>query len=166
LRSSRARVRVYPSARLRIRFPWARCKELGRRGGVASGEARRFAGRRAIERKILESPTGIGAATLLRLNDVRERQAARDQRHWDQTVCELMDDADAERATIEQLKQQRDETREELWAERDKLRDEIAALRATCETGEGLAALLTVAHERGLLVPALQELDLFEESDE
>jgi hypothetical protein len=90
---------------------------------------------------------------LLKVKMQQEQRLLRERDKADDRVCRLMDDADAERATIERLRQQ-------VTA----LEQRRAELRQAVELGgEGLADLLSEAHLRGLLEPALRELDIFEE---
>src|SRR5262249_18478077 len=97
--------------------------EAGRRGGLASGIARQPAVRkqRELEAKVLASKNGAAQVKLLQLSlerryrelkereialDIRQRKvtaAEREVHRWDDTLCELMDEADAEQAKLEKL---------------------------------------------------------------
>jgi hypothetical protein len=79
---------------------------------------------------------------------------------------QLMDDADAERATIERLRQRRREYEAAVTARLAALEEREGELRHTVESGEGLVDLLRAAHERGLLELALVELYLFDAVEE
>jgi hypothetical protein len=136
--------------------------EAGRRGGRASGIARRLKPLRELEAGIAESRNG---AAKMKLHEVKRRQLAeleRAQLEADRTVMWLMDQADAERATIARLRERRRQYELAVGERIEALEQREQDLRRTVDTGEGLVDLLRVAHERGWLEGALVELDVFE----
>jgi hypothetical protein len=101
--------------------------EAGRRGGVASGIARRLKPQRDLEARVLESRNGAAAYALLR--DKRRQHAAleRAQVEADWMVVGLMEQAEEERARIARL-------RAEV--------DELEARRAHLESDDDIRGLL------------------------
>lgn len=164
----------------RFGAPGRDAREIGRRGGLASGESRRLAPVRELEAGVVASRNGAAKVALLRLQaereqDLRDRRAAADEklRQTDEMVCGLMDEAAAERATIARLNEDAERERElyaQFRTERRELEHRVIALhaelgvsRAAAEAGEAeLLDRLRVLHEAGKLEPLLVALDLFE----
>src|SRR4029077_14548057 len=83
--------------------------ELGRRGGVASGRSRQQRPLRLLEAKILASSNGAAAMKLLEIKRRELAERKREHRRADELVCQLLDEADAERQTIRRLRERRRE---------------------------------------------------------
>jgi hypothetical protein len=84
-------------------------REAGRKGGKASGVSRRLRPLRELEAGIVESRNGAAKWKLL---ETRRRQLAELERARllaDERLLGLMDEADAERATIARLRERRRE---------------------------------------------------------
>src|SRR5689334_15373347 len=75
-------------------------REAGRRGGLASGVARRQAPMRELEAKVLESRNGAAAVKLLEIRMRRDQALEREQIRLDRLVCELAAEEDELRELI------------------------------------------------------------------
>src|SRR5262245_39449789 len=81
--------------------------EAGRRGGRASALSRRLRPIRELERGIAESNNGAAKVALLRQKRQEMAAVEREQIRLDRLVCDLLDQADAERKTIARLRDRR-----------------------------------------------------------
>src|SRR3954452_5259093 len=111
-----------------------------RKGGRGSGLSRRLKPQRMLEEKILESRNGHAQLELLRLKLQQEAELQRERIRLDDLVCQLEDEADQERATIERLREQRrlyEAAASERMAAPDSearvLEQQAAGLREVCE---------------------------------
>jgi hypothetical protein len=144
--------------------------EAGRKGGRASGIARRLKPLRELEAGIVESRNGAAKAKLLELKHREMADLARERRRADEIVMRLMDEADREREEIELLGEQKAGVRAEmnrLITARTALYRREKMLRESIAASEGeLVDRLRSLHEDGGLEPALVELDLFDVVDD
>jgi len=132
-------------------------REAGRRGGVASGISRRQRPIRELESKVLESRNGAAAVKLLEIRMRRDRALEAAQINADRTVMWLVEEADAERATLDRLRADVADTVAEynaLLGERDKLRRDVTELRAQLTSDAGLVEWLRTPGEERVTAAA------------
>lgn len=151
-------------------------REAGRKGGVASGVARRLRPLREPEAGIADSRNGAAKAKLLELKHREMADLERERRRANEVVCRLLDEADQERETIATLKAEAADARgalELLQDERSSFGGELAGLRkdeeqlrGRLETAEGLAAFLVDVPEGRLeAAPVMLGHEVVEEGE-
>jgi hypothetical protein len=114
----------------RTLFAGVDLREAGRRGGIASGLARRNREIRRLEEKIAQSSNGAAQLGLLRMRQARERELQERIFAADKTLVSILDEIAREQGNLERLRERRREFVAEGDVEIGELQSTIAELEA------------------------------------
>jgi hypothetical protein len=163
-----------PTGPKRVPFEGVDLSAAGRKGGHASGVARRLKVQRDLERRILESKNGAAHLRLLQLKRKDEAQLLEEQRRLDYHVCDLLDMKSAVEREIDQLQERANRLESELRQRIDGLGEGVEALeahesrlRAAIDADErALVDRLHKLNEAGQLDDVLEATGLLERIDD